>query len=83
VIKPFADDEAAVSIEDLYIENGTARVVISGSVEITRDSAGLERARVLKDLADHLVAALEAIEPQQAQPDERIASVDQVENPFA
>jgi hypothetical protein len=83
MIKPFADDEAATSIGDLAIENGTSKIAISGSVEITRDQAGLERARALKRLADDVVAELEAGHtPQQfaaAQP----GAVDQVENPFA
>ena len=83
MIKPFADDEAASAIGGLNIENGTDRVVVSGSVEITRDQAGLARARELKRLADDLVAELEAGDaPQQfaaAQP----ARTDEVDNPFA
>jgi hypothetical protein len=82
MIKPFADDEAASSIGNLAIENGTAAVVISGSVEITRDQAGLERARALKQLADDLVAELEAgTAPQQLAA--RPAGTDTVNNPFA
>ena len=82
MIKPFADDEAASSIGGLSVENGTERVVVSGSVEITRDQAGLERARALKQLADGLVAELEAGMPQRlaAAP---AAKVDEIDNPFA
>ncbi|QCB43960.1 hypothetical protein E5673_18480 [Sphingomonas sp. PAMC26645] len=83
MIKPFADDEAATSIGDLAIENGTSRVAISGSVEITRDQAGLERARALKQLADDLVAELEAGHAPQQVAATQTASVDQVANPFA
>lgn len=83
MIKPFADDEAASSIGDLAIENGTERVVISGSVEITRDQAGLERARALKQLADGLVAELERSTPPLMVAVARMASVDEVDNPFA
>ncbi|WP_230772385.1 hypothetical protein [Sphingomonas sp. Leaf4] len=83
MIKPFADDDAAASIGDLSIENGTSRIAISGSVEITRDKAGLERARALKQLADELVATLEAEPaPEQVAPTQT-ASVDEVANPFA
>jgi hypothetical protein len=85
MIKPFADDEAASSIGDLAIENGTARVVISGSVEITRDAQGLERARALKSLADDLVAELEAGSTRQgiaSASDASAAPIDQVDNPF-
>lgn len=83
MIKPFADDEAATSIGDLAIENGTTRVAISGSLEITRDKAGLERARALKRLADDLVAELEAGNTPQQLAGTQAATVDQVDNPFA
>ncbi len=83
MIKPFADDEAATSIGDLAIENGTSRVAISGSVEITRDQAGLEHARALKQLADDLVAELEAGHAPRQAAATQTASVDQVANPFA
>jgi len=83
MIKPFADDEAATSIGDLAIENGTTKVAISGSVEITRDQAGLERARALKRLADDLVAELEAGHAPQQFAATQTAPVDQVANPFA
>ena len=83
MIKPFADDDAASSIGDLAIENGTAAVVISGSVEITRDQAGLERARALKQLADDLVAELEAGNAPQQLATARSAGTDTVDNPFA
>lgn len=83
MIKPFADDEAAASIGGLAIENGTTKVAISGSVEITRDKAGLERARALKQLADSLVAEIEAGIPPQQFAATQAAPVDQVANPFA
>jgi hypothetical protein len=83
MIKPFADEEAAASIGGLAIENGTTRVAISGSVEITRDQAGLERARALKRLADDLVAELEASDFSHQVAVTRTALVDQVANPFA
>ena len=83
MIKPFADDEAAASIGGLAIENGTTKVAISGSVEITRDQAGLERARALKQLVDSLVAEIEAGNPPQQFAATQTASVDEVANPFA
>lgn len=82
-MKPFADNDAAASIGDLAIENGTTRVIISGSVEITRDQAGLELARALKRLADDLVAELEAGAFSEQSAPTQIAAVDQVANPFA
>ncbi|PAX06376.1 hypothetical protein [Sphingomonas lenta] len=83
MIKPFADDEGASSIGGLSIENGTAVVVISGSVEITRDQAGLERARALKELADKLVAELEAGGTAQRLTSAQPATTDEIDNPFA
>lgn len=83
MIKPFADDEGASSIGDLAIENGTAAVVISGSVEITRDQAGLKHARALKQLADGLVAELEAGNAPQQFAAARPAGADVIDNPFA
>ena len=83
MIKPFADDEGASAIGGLSIENGTERVVVSGSLEITRDGAGLERARALKRLADDLVAELEQGTPPQRIAAARPAGIDEVANPFA
>lgn len=83
MIKPFADDDAASSIGDLCIENGTTRVVLSGSVEITCDEAGLAKARELKAFFDQMVEELEAKRPFHPMNSSETASVDQVANPFA
>jgi hypothetical protein len=83
MIKPFADDDAAASIGDLTIENDTAKIIVSGSVEFTRDQTGLERARALKQLADDLVAELENGSAPQSLTGTQTAAVDQVANPFA
>jgi hypothetical protein len=83
MIKPFADDDAAASIGNLTIENGTAKIIVSGSVEFTRDQTGLERARALKQLADDLVAELENGSAPQSLTGTQTAAVDQVANPFA
>ena len=82
-LKPFADDEAAQTIGELTVENGTERVVIYGSLEVTRDKAGLKRAKTLKAVLDGLVQALEA----EKNLPERMASPEpeptqQVKNPF-
>jgi hypothetical protein len=83
MIKPFADDTAAAAIGDLAIENGTTKVAISGSLEITRDRAGLELAHALKRLADDLVKELESGNMPQTLAATQTAAVDQVDNPFA
>ena len=56
---PFADDASSVSIDKLRIENGTDRIAISGSLDITRDKQGLAHAQVLKMLLDQAVHRLE------------------------
>ena len=45
---------------DLNIENRTDRVSLYGSVDITRDRAGLEQALRLKGVVDGMVAVLNA-----------------------
>ena len=57
---PFADDAASVTIAELTIENGAERIALYGSLDITRDKAGLERARALKAVIEQAVRHLEA-----------------------
>jgi hypothetical protein len=59
-IKPFANESDSLAIADLTIENRTDRVQIYGSIHLTRDKAGLANARVLKQLLDDVVGALES-----------------------
>lgn len=58
-LKPFADDRASQAIGGLTVENGRDRLALYGSLDITRDKTGLERARALKAILDAAVAALE------------------------
>lgn len=59
--KPFADDAASLGIGgEMTIENGTERVAIYGSLDLTRDKGGLALARQLKAVLDAAVRALEA-----------------------
>jgi hypothetical protein len=60
IIKPFGDDSSSVGIGGLTVENGLDRVVLYGSLEITRDRAGLGLARELAELLNAAVAALSA-----------------------
>ena len=55
---PFADDAASIAIDTLTIENGTAQISLYGSLDITRDQAGLEHARALKVIIDQAVQVL-------------------------
>jgi hypothetical protein len=79
---PFADDAASVSIGGLTIENGRNRVALYGSLDLTRDKAGLAHARALQALAEAAVKALEAMSdlPDKA---EAPAKPTVVGNPFA
>ena len=81
-LTPFADDAASVGIGKLTIENGTDRLALYGSLDITRDKAGLKQALELKAILDK---AVEVLSSDHALP-ERVAPPDKpktVNNPFA
>ena len=80
-ITPFANDSEAISLGGLTIENGADQVSLCGSLDLTRDKAGLQQARVLKAAVDAIVAALEAAQnlPHEITPP---TEPEQVKNPF-
>ena len=82
-MKPFADDSASTSIGELAAENGSQAVTLSGSLEITRDKVGLERARALRALADVLCQELEAGDLPDKVEQSPDTQSDTVANPFA
>ena len=59
-LTPFANDAASTSIGKLTIENGTDRIALYGSIDLTRDKSGLAHAHALKALVDQVVQVLEA-----------------------
>ncbi|MCM0043588.1 MAG: hypothetical protein NBV65_03045 [Burkholderiaceae bacterium] len=79
-IRPFANESDSVGIDELTVENRVDQLEIYGSLSITRDKAGLERALQLKDILD---AAVKALQDDAALPD-RMAfkPTDKVDNPF-
>ena len=79
---PFADDAASLSIGELTVENGTDRVAIHGSLDITRDKKGLAHARALKAVLDEAVQRLEA-EKDLAEAAPAASAPKKVPNPFA
>ena len=79
---PFADDSAVRQVAGFSIENGTTALVLHGSLDITRDRAGLDRARALRALLDGIVACLEA-EDLPAIVAEEAGDTRTVRNPFA
>ena len=60
VLKPFADDRAAIEVGDLKLENGRDRIACYGSLDLTRDKAGLELAQRLQAVLASVVKVLEA-----------------------
>ena len=58
---PYADGSASLAIGGLTIENGTDRVAVYGSLELTRDRPGLASARALKAVLDAAVLVLEGV----------------------
>ena len=58
-MRPFADDSASSAVGELTVENGRDRVALYGSLDLTRDAAGLAHARELRALLDAVVQALE------------------------
>lgn len=80
-IKVFQNEEESVEIDGLTIENRLDRIELYGSMQITRDKAGLQVAREFRALLDDAIKVLESDEnlPDRVQ----IKPADQVKNPFA
>ncbi len=79
-IRPFENESDSVGIDELTVENRFDQLEIYGSLSITRDQAGLERALQLKDILD---AAVKALQDDAALPDRvTFKPTDNVDNPF-
>lgn len=59
-IRPFENEAESLQIEELTIENRLDRISVYGNLDITRDQAGLARARQLQRLLNDVVDALES-----------------------
>jgi hypothetical protein len=57
--QPFSDDNASLNIGEFTIENGTDKVALYGSLDVTHDKNGLKPAEALKAAVDAIVKALE------------------------
>jgi len=82
-LTPFADDSTSLSIGDLTVENGTDTLALYGSLNVTRDQAGLKQAR---DLLALLKAAVQVLEQAHDLPEKIVQTVEtpkMVKNPFA
>jgi hypothetical protein len=81
IIKPFANESDSIGIDELTIENRFDRVSLYGSIDLTRDKAGLDHARTLRALLDRVIKTLEAEKslPDKLPPPEK---KEEVKNPF-
>jgi len=59
-MRVYQNESETVDIGKLTIENRTDRVTIYGSLDVTRDQAGLAAAKDLKATIDAIVAFLES-----------------------
>ena len=80
MFKPFENATASHAIHDLTLENQEDCVSIYGNLQLTKDQAGLQAAKLLQAFLNDVVSALEneqnlpeKIEPQDEQ---------EIENPF-
>lgn len=81
----YSNDVDVLNIQGdaLTIANGTRRVVLSGTLELTKDRRGLKAALALKQAVDSAVAALQAQTdlPERIK-DEPDAKPGVIDNPF-
>nr|WKF59752.1 hypothetical protein HUO10_004263 [Paraburkholderia busanensis] len=85
MFKPYSNDDDVLNIQgdDFTLSNGTTRVVLNGSLELTQDQRGLKAALALKEAVDAIVAALQAQANLPANvKDEPDAKPGVVRNPF-
>lgn len=85
MFKAYSNDDDVLNIQGdaLTVSNGTTRVVLNGTLDITKDKRGLKAALALKEALDSVVAALQADAhlPDQIK-DEPDAKPGVVDNPF-
>ena len=81
-LEPFADEAATLRIGELVVENRLDRVSLYGSLDLTRDRAGLRDARALRALLEAVVAVLEREGDTLPEAVETGRGTDRVANPF-
>lgn len=79
---PFADASTVRTVGALSFENGPDAISLHGSLDLTRDRAGLAHARAVKATLDAIVEALAGAELPEAVADAEAAPA-RVKNPFA
>jgi len=80
MFKPFENGSESHAIHDLTLENQEDCVSIYGNLQLTKDQAGLQAAKVLQAFLNAVVSALES----EANLPEKIDRQDEqeIENPF-
>lgn len=84
--KAFADDSAILNIhgDDFTVTNDPERVVLSGTLEVTRDKAGLAAVLALQQAISSIVEALQHDPSLPEHVDEEPPTpTGKVKNPFA
>jgi hypothetical protein len=81
-LDPFADEATALQLGDLKIENRLDRLALYGSLDLTKDKAGLRLARELHAVLGAVVAALEREGGGLPEAVEAPRVDDRVKNPF-
>lgn len=76
----YENESEVFQIDNLSIENRLDRISIHGSLDITKDTRGLEYALMLKRLID---ASIDALKRDKSLPEHiEIQPSDNVQNPF-
>jgi hypothetical protein len=84
IASPFGNESEAAQLSELMIENRLDRISLFGSIDITRDKGGLEKATELKVLLDAIVLRLQQFKVDGELPqDVTIESSSDILNPFA
>ena len=80
MFKPFVNGTESHAIHDLTLENQEDCVSIYGNLQLTKDQAGLQAAKVLQAFLNDVVSALEN-EPNLPEKIDR-QDEQEIENPF-
>ncbi len=80
ILHPYQNEEETFQIDQLTVENRLDRIQIYGSIELTKDKAGLKRAMDLKALLDQVIEVLSSEDLPEAV---TVEEPQTVENPFA
>ena len=86
MFKAYSNDDDVLNIQGdaLTVRNGTTRVIVAGTLELTKDKRGLQAALALKQALDSVVEVLQAegTLPDRIK-DEPDAKPGVIDNPFS